>query len=222
MAEFLTAHQKTMGNEGGYANNPDDAGGETYKGAARKMHPKWAGWAIIDQAKKSMTAQPPYGTGSYFNWVRALNKILAANLILQKYVLTFYDGNFWTPNRLGEIVSQQVAEWAYDHLVNAGARGAIWLQLAAAVTPDGDIGAKTITAINSMEPVYLLERCEDIAGAYRLDKAAKCPSQIQFMSSWLTRDGQPPEIIALVKKAAADGHLDAREVADLKAAMVAA
>lgn len=39
MADFDKAHLEVMGNEGGYANNPVDAGGETYKGIARKFWP---------------------------------------------------------------------------------------------------------------------------------------------------------------------------------------
>lgn len=219
MADFLTAHNKTMGTEGGYANNPADAGGETYKGIARKFWHRWAGWPVVDQVKKTMTKQPPYGSGAYFNWAKALNKLLAANLTLQKHVLTFYMVNFWDANRLGEINDQAVAEWTYDHIVNAGARGAMWLQLAACVKADGGIGPATIAAVNACDPSQLLARCEDIAAAYRLDKAAANPSQIQFLTSWLTRDGQPAAIIAQVKKAAADGVLDAQEVATLKTAM---
>jgi lysozyme family protein len=35
MAEFKTAFEVTMKAEGGYVNDPDDPGGETYKGSAR-------------------------------------------------------------------------------------------------------------------------------------------------------------------------------------------
>ncbi|RYD50653.1 MAG: hypothetical protein EOP52_13405, partial [Sphingobacteriales bacterium] len=35
MADFLTAYKRTAVAEGGYANDPDDLGGETYKGIAR-------------------------------------------------------------------------------------------------------------------------------------------------------------------------------------------
>lgn len=37
MAIFNSAFKITMGNEGGYANNPDDSGGETYAGIARNF-----------------------------------------------------------------------------------------------------------------------------------------------------------------------------------------
>ena len=44
MANFKIAHEKTAANEGGYANNHADVGKETYRGIARKLHPKWQGW----------------------------------------------------------------------------------------------------------------------------------------------------------------------------------
>ena len=205
MSEFAPADAKTRRTEGGYANNRADAGGETYAGIARHFWPHWPGWKLIDAAKSR--ADFP--------------GCLKDNAELQQLVTAFYQTNFWSANRLGEINDQPLADWTYDHIVNAGARGTMWLQLAAGCTPDGDIGPKTIAAVNAADPGAILSRCEDIAGAYRLDRAAKDPSQIQFLTSWLTRDGQPPEIIAIVRQAAADGHLDAKEVADLKAAMAA-
>jgi type VI secretion system secreted protein VgrG len=38
---FLKAFNTTMTFEGGYANDPDDAGGETYMGISRRYHPDW-------------------------------------------------------------------------------------------------------------------------------------------------------------------------------------
>jgi lysozyme family protein len=53
MSDFNTAYNLTMGIEGGYANDPNDHGGQTWKGIAQKMHPQWAGWLIIEAAKKN-------------------------------------------------------------------------------------------------------------------------------------------------------------------------
>lgn len=218
---FLTIHAATMRNEGGYANNPADAGGETYKGVARKMHPAWSGWKFIDGVKALTTVQPHYGTGAYRNWVAYLNGQLAQLNQLQAAVVEFYRVNFWAANRLGEISDEGVASWIYDHIVNAGQRGVMWAQLAASVTPDGKLGPKSLAAINAADPVALLNRMADIAGAFRLDRAHDHPDQIQFLTSWLRRDGQPENIIAMVKQAAADGRLDDSDVAKLKATMAA-
>lgn len=230
MAVFDPAFLKTNGNEGGASFNPADLGNvvvngvvtiPTYRGIAPVSHPRWAGWKYITGCITQLNKMPVYGSEAQRNWVKHLNGILAAFAPLQTAVFSFYKTNFWDANRLGEITNQAVAEWVYDHIVNAGARGAMWIQLAAKVKPDGELGRVSIAGINAADPVELLNRAEDIAGAYRLDRAAAKPSQIQFLTSWLTRDGQPASIIAMVKKAASDGCLDATEVATLKTAMAA-
>jgi len=124
--------------------------------------------------------------------------------------------NFWDANRIGMIENQDVANWLYDHAVNAGGRGIRWMQLAARVTPDGAIGTKTLVAINAADPEKLLQRAEDIAGAYRLDRAHEDPSQISFLMSWLKRDGQPESILEHVRQLSRDGELDKEDVALLK------
>lgn len=65
MADFNKAHLEVMGNEGGYANNPADSGGETYKGIARKFHPAWPGWKMVDDLKRSLPVPPAYGGYGY-------------------------------------------------------------------------------------------------------------------------------------------------------------
>lgn len=219
MSDFQKIHAATMGIEGGYANNPADAGGETYKGIARKKHPNWVGWKFIDGVKALTTTMPHYGTQSYRNWVRYVDSKLAELPQLQRAVVEFYRVQFWDANRLGELRDALIAAWLYDHVVNAGRRGVIWAQLAARVTPDGRIGPATLAAINTADPAELLGRMQDIAGAFRLDRAHDDPSQLQFLAGWLRRDGQPESIIAMVRQAARDGRLDDGEIARLKTAM---
>lgn len=228
---FPKIHTATMGNEGGVNFNPNDLGNivvngivtvSTYKGIAPKVWPKWSGWKFISGVIAMSTTMPHYGTKAYLAWAAYLNSQLAQLNQLQAAVVEFYRTNFWNANRLGEITSEAVAAWMYDHVVNAGKRGIIWAQLAAKTTPDGKLGPVSITAINSADPDILLERMEDIAGAFRLDRAHDNPTQIQFLTSWLRRDGQPDSIIAMVRKAAADGRLDDSEVASIKAAMTVA
>lgn len=230
MTVFPPAYQKTNGNEGGVSFNPADLGNivlkgvvttPTYKGIAPVSNPRFGGWKYISAAIALMTPMPVYGSSAHSAWAKHLNSKLAEINTLQQMVQDFYRVNYWDKYRLSEVASQDVAEWAYDHIVNAGGRGAMWVQLAAKVIPDGGIGPKSLAAINATDPVALLERAEDIAGAYRLDRVHANPSQIQFLTSWLTRDGQPLGIIAMVKQAAADGRLDDSEVATLKAAMAA-
>jgi lysozyme family protein len=79
MSEFQPALQKVLAHEGGYANDPDDPGGETYRGIARNMHSKRGGWVCIDLCK--------------------LKSDFPANLEkdgdLQENIKSFYQVNFW-------------------------------------------------------------------------------------------------------------------------------
>lgn len=204
MADFLTADKKTMGNEGGVNFNPDDKGNvvvngvavlPTYKGIAPSFWPNWRGWQGVQAAMQEMVKMPKYGTSAYYEWAKYLNKRLADSPMLQRYVLEFYEVNFWTANRLGEIISQAVAEWIYDHVVNGGNRGVMWIQEAAGVTADGGMGPISLKAINAADPVALLEKAKQIAAAYRLEKVRKDPTQKQFLHSWLSRDGLTEEEI---------------------------
>lgn len=220
MALYQLAKNRTDGNEGLWANNPNDDGGETWVGIARGPHPAWKGWPIIDDEKRRLGKQPEYGSDRYKMWVGKLNAALRKLPLLTRYVNDFYRANFWEMNRLDEVRDQAVAEYIYDHAVNAGARGIEWLQealrfLGYPVAIDGAVGPKTLAAINGAEPVALLREMEDVAAFYRLDRAADKPSQIQFLPSWLKRDGCSREEIDEVMKAAKDG-LTYTEVAVLK------
>lgn len=55
MSNFDTALKILLYNEGGYNNNPNDKGGETYCGIARRYHNNWYGWKLIDAIKAKRT-----------------------------------------------------------------------------------------------------------------------------------------------------------------------
>lgn len=218
MANYNLAKLKTDGNEGGYQNNPADKGNlsdlGTYKGIAPRPNPSWAGWSIIRGELKKMIPMK-YGTPGYESWVKYLNKTLAADVTLQGLVDRFFKSGYWDAYRLDEIQDQAVAEWIYDHAVNGGARGIMWIQEAAGAVADGKVGPITLKAINDADPATLLQEAEDVAAFYRLDRAAADPSQIQFLPSWLRRDGVSAEEIRQVMAMAKDG-LTYTEVAGLK------
>ena len=54
MANFNIEFEKLILAEGGYVNDSDDAGGETYLGISRKNNPNWSGWKLIDSIKKGV------------------------------------------------------------------------------------------------------------------------------------------------------------------------
>lgn len=171
MAQFEPAFNETMKHEGGYANNPADRGGETYKGIARKMWPGWKGWILVDAAKQK--------TG----WPHNMD----AMKDLQAAVAQFYQANFW-PHYIAEIQDQDVANWFFDKAVNMGLGQATKLiQRAAGVVDDGRYGPKTANAIAAADPTELLKKCREQARAFYRSLADKNPSQERFLKGWLAR-----------------------------------
>lgn len=111
MAEFIKAYKKLEIAEGGYSNNPNDKGGETYKGISRKYNPDWIGWYIVDDIKKH---HPTTFKG-----------ILKATPQLEKYVQELYKIKYWNVLSLDNFKSQAIAEQLFDTCVNCGRTNAI-------------------------------------------------------------------------------------------------
>lgn len=111
MATFNDAYDKLLINEGGYVDDPDDAGGETYKGISRKNNPTWGGWKIIDNLKRTN----PNG----------FKKALDKNKTLQTKVRDLYKLKYWNIFELDDIPSQDIAEQMFDAAVNCGVQRAI-------------------------------------------------------------------------------------------------
>ena len=162
MAEFLPAFERMIVNEGGYVLHTvaGDRGGMTYAGIARNFHPSWQGWKVIDRGET-----PP------------------AELVRQ-----FYRSNFWAPLRLDDVAHQEVAGNLFDFGVNAGLGTAAKLaQLVVGVTPDGKVGAKTLSALNAIDPDLFVARYALAKIARYRDIVVKNRTQQRFLVGWLNR-----------------------------------
>ncbi|KAF0206337.1 MAG: hypothetical protein FD173_187 [Gallionellaceae bacterium] len=134
MANFAKAFAATMKTEGGYVDDPQDPGGETYKGVSRKLNAKWDGWFLVDAAK------------SKANFPANLD----SNTKLQEKIKTFYEINYWNKVRGNDINNQNIAESIFDFAVNAGPITSIKLaQTSVNVKPDGTFGPVTLKKINA-------------------------------------------------------------------------
>lgn len=139
MANFIRAHKNTVKHEGGYVNDYNDRGGETYSGIARAFNPDWVGWSVLDRIanKKRFDVFPQ----------------------LDKLVKEFYKANYWLENRLNDIKNQSVAELIYDWVVNSGKAERevqkVLVSMGQNIAVDNAIGAKTIKAINSVDQTQL-------------------------------------------------------------------
>lgn len=144
MDRFKTAFANTIGYEGGYSFDPNDRGGETYKGISRKYYPKWKGWQIIDIYKTKYSGSE-------------LDANMAQNEGLQSLVEQFYHENYWLPMQLDSF-GQAVVNELFDTSVNQGKWSAVsYLQKALNklnrnqedypdIDMDGQMGNQTLSA----------------------------------------------------------------------------
>jgi len=152
---FTKAYDETMGNEGGYAFDPTDRGGETYKGISRRYHPSWDGWVIIDAYKP---------TRDY--------SVLYNDVSLDMMTRNFYEYQFWAKPRFSQIddIWEDFAEKLFDTGVNVGSgRASKWLQSTLNllnrngtrypdISVDGGIGPITIQTLQKAMDCNPMER----------------------------------------------------------------
>ena len=187
MAKFNPAFNKVMKTEGGYVNDPDDLGGETYKGIARTYHKSWSGWVRIDQYKE--------GTG--------FPTCLDADRGLQRDVMNFYKEWYWDAIGLDDLTSQEAAEELFDMAVHLGVRravlflqrglnvlnrrGVLWPDLVV----DGAAGARTIRALSQYEakeaPNFLIKTLLLQRGSYYIDRTLEREASEKYIRGWLRR-----------------------------------
>lgn len=189
MANFKTAFDITMKHEGGYANNPLDTGGETYKGIARKHNPSWSGWQIIDNIK------------SRFGKTAAIiNEHGRKDSTLQEHVLRVYKLNYWDTVSLDKINNQDIADTLFDVSVNMGYKVASrFLQEALNlcnknqlsypdIVVDGVVGNITISMLNNKaSSKAIFNTINLLKGEKYINIMRSNKTQEVFWSSWLSR-----------------------------------
>jgi lysozyme family protein len=193
MADFEIAFDETMQFEGGYANDPDDKGGETYRGVARKFHGTWPGWKIVDRIKSESPAD--------------LNAALERNEELQGLVKAFYRETFWKAIAGDKLGDQHLANELFDTGVNQGAATAIkYLQESlnllnrnqknyADIAVDGTMGEQTLETLEKFLKLEegrsdaILKLLNLFQGMRYIERARTDPTQRKFIRGWLTRVG---------------------------------
>lgn len=175
MAEFGKIIGFVRTHEGGYVNDPNDAGGETYCGISRKHNPLWIGWTVVDK-----------------------NKPLRYNAIikhdaLQEMVNNYYYKQYWCAIGGDALHSQSVANMAFDWQVNSGDICTRALQRLVGVTPDGIVGAQTITAVNAHPASHLLNALKQKRIEFYSDLVRRIPQNARYLKGWLKRTNAVPQ-----------------------------
>lgn len=139
MANYNIAYNKVIKVEGGYVNDPDDAGGETYMGISRRFNPNAKFWKIIDEIKsknKNITN-------------KEMNAVLKKNNSIVGEIKNIYKNKYWDKLYLDNLNSQKIAEELFDTAVNMGVSVAIKiLQNSLRVKTDGKMTNDLIKIIN--------------------------------------------------------------------------
>lgn len=176
MADFTTAFRRTDKFEGGYCNDENDRGGETYRGIARNFHPDWKGWDVIDDYKKIATSN------------KEIDKLCKGNQELEWLVESFYKINFWDTIKGDDIIYQNVANNIYDFAVNSGVgRASKYAQRVVGVKDDGEIGKISIKAINGYNPQMFVDRYKENRISFVRKIVENDASQEVFIDGWINR-----------------------------------
>lgn len=169
--------------EGWYGNDPDDAGGETFRGISRKAHPEWHGWAMIDAIKEK----------------RDFGELVKKSRTLKEYVIAFYEENFWGKMNL-YTVPIEVATEVFEQSINFGKNratkhlqiscNAVGYGVANSLAEDGEIGIKTAAAViqicNAGRDVKLLRALNSLQGCRYIELMRKNPKYRKFVG-WFNR-----------------------------------
>ena len=173
MAEFKIAFQKMLNHEGGYVNDPNDQGGETYKGISRTKHKNWSGWEMVDKYKNKS----------------GFPSTLDKDIELQKQVELFYLYEFWLPLKADQIQNQMNADSIFDFSVNAGIITSVQLaqSLMGDIHVDGIIGAQTLSKLNGVNPKHFQAVFTVGKISYYIYIIKKRPSNKKYLYGWVIR-----------------------------------
>jgi lysozyme family protein len=180
--DFDSCFKAVLGHEGGYVNDPNDRGGETYKGIARKFHGDWPGWMIIDLKKDD----------------RGFPASLDTDAVLQDHVKTFYRIRFWDKMRCNDL-PEEIRYEMFDTGVNQGVDQAIRVlqrslnllnqngRLWADVAVDGVIGSVTLQIARGCAYKKALHNTMNVLQGMRyVEICERDRSQEAFFRGWIT------------------------------------
>jgi len=179
MADFLKYWPKLVEVEGYWANDLEDRGGATWMGISYNNYPAWSGWAVIE------SALPDFKHAT----AKIANPILKPNSDLLNKVQTFYKKSQWDVLNADQITNQSIASFLVDWGINTGMSiPAKKVQKILGLKEDGDVGPKTIAAINAANGPDLFAKLQAARETYYRAIVEAHPSDAKFLSTWLARN----------------------------------
>lgn len=150
---FDQAFDKLLMHEGTYSNHPADKGGVTMYGVTQRVWEEWVGHPVDDKTMRKLTPD---------------------------MVKPLYKRKYWDAVR-GDDLPSGVDYCVFDAAVNSGTGRAIkWLQAAVGAVQDGDIGPKTLMAVNAADDQETIDRFNTV----RLKFLQALPTWSTFGKGW--------------------------------------
>lgn len=172
MGKFESSFEKVLQHEGGYVNDPNDPGGETYKGVSRKIWSSWAGWTNVDMARR----------------LAGFPANLEKDGDLQQKIQDFYRVNYWDKLNGSNIEAEEVASSIFDFAVNAGVQTSASLaQMIIGAKADGVIGDDTLQKLNAFDVDHFLAAFITAKIARYVTIVKKRPTSRKYFYGWVCR-----------------------------------
>ena len=159
MADFHLAIPTVLKHEGGYVNDPNDAGGETAYGISRRSYPD-LNIAHLTRTEAEQIYQRDFWMPLQLD---AVNDQQVATKVFDSAVL---------------IGKSRAVKFLQRAVQSAG--GGI-------VTVDGHLGPATLQAVNTASPLLLMEAYRHLLATYYEGLAEAIPADGKFLNGWLTR-----------------------------------
>lgn len=158
MTLFDDAFDFTIGNEGGYVNDPYDKGGETKWGISQRSYPRITIKTLTKEQAKAI----------YHNdyWKPEYDKFLSKDLAVRLFDMAVNSGPY-----NAEITLQK----AINH---CGGN----------IEEDGYVGMGTINAANAAHHGWLLERFRVERSKYYAVCVENKPTDLKFLKGWILRN----------------------------------
>jgi lysozyme family protein len=157
---FDEALRFTLGEEGGYVDDPRDRGGATNRGVTQATYDSWRG-------SNELATQD----------VRSIS---------ENEVRDLYRERFWDAGHCGEL-PPRLAAAHFDWCVNHGVGGALrTLQQTLGAVVDGLWGPATASAAANSSPAASI-RYDALRRQWYLKRVAEAPEQAGFLKGWLKR-----------------------------------
>jgi lysozyme family protein len=164
MANYELALKALFDREGLYSKDPDDAGGETYRGISRRYFGDWSGWELIDKEGNAAHRAVLDGLASahyrthYWNRIRGdeLPEEVGKPLLLASVLTNTGKAVEWLQRSLNAMNAggTRYPDVQIDGAVADKTQAAIMGAKIAGVLPD------VMTAFRALQTIYYMSRIE--------------------------------------------------------------